>query len=127
MVKQSNKNTGTVFESPVPKKKLDRAELEKLGALFGAFADATRLAILQELRQGRLSVGELVSSLGTSQANISKHLKILHQAGLLLREREGLQVFYKVAEESIYEMCQFACKRLNQRGQQSWIEGDYFI
>ncbi|WP_166443038.1 ArsR/SmtB family transcription factor [Phragmitibacter flavus] len=100
--------------------------MEKVAGIFSAFADATRLSILQELRGGRLSVGELVANLGTSQANISKHLKLLHQAGLLTREREGLQVFYKVSEDSVYEMCQFACKRLNENAQASITE-DYFI
>jgi len=123
---QSRKKTGCVFESPVQKQKLTRASLERLEGIFAAFADATRLAILQELRGGRLSVGELVNNLGTSQANISKHLKLLHQAGLLVREREGLQVFYRVAEESVYEMCKFACKRLNENAQAAPVE-DYFI
>ncbi len=115
-----------LFASTVPKQKLTRASLEKLAGIFAAFSDATRLAILQELRTGRLSVGELVENLGTSQANISKHLKLLHQAGLLIREREGLQVFYRVSEESVYEMCKFACKRLNENAQ-SFVTEDYFI
>ncbi len=108
------------------KQKLTRPTLEKLAGIFSAFADATRLAILQELRSGRLSVGELVERLGASQANISKHLKLLHQAGLLAREREGLQVFYRVSEESVYEMCKFACKRLNDNAQ-TFVTEDYFI
>ncbi len=108
------------------KQKLTRASLEKIAGIFAAFADATRLAILQELRSGPLNVGELVASLGTSQANISKHLKLLHQAGLVDREREGLQVFYRVSEESVYEMCKFACQRLNENAQASVTE-DYFI
>lgn len=106
--------------------KMSRPSLEKIAGIFSAFADATRLAILQELRHGRQSVGELVTNLGTSQANISKHLKLLHQAGLLAREREGLQVFYKVTEESVFEMCKFACRRLNDNAQ-SAITEDYFI
>ncbi len=126
MVMKSRKKSGCVFESAPGKQKLTRASLERLAGIFSAFADATRLAILQELRPGRLSVGELVSNLGTSQANISKHLKLLYQAGLLIREREGLQVFYRVSEESVYEMCKFACKRLNENAQAAPVE-DYFI
>jgi len=100
--------------------------LDRLAEIFAAFADGMRLAILQELRGGRLSVGDLVSRLGTSQANVSKHLKLLHQAGLLAREREGLQVFYSVAEESVFEMCKFACQRLRDNAQAVAGE-DYFI
>ncbi|MEO7098426.1 MAG: metalloregulator ArsR/SmtB family transcription factor [Luteolibacter sp.] len=108
--------------------KLSRPSLEQVAEIFSAFADATRLGILQELRAGRLSVGALVTALGTSQANISKHLKHLHQAGLLIREREGAQVFYRVSEESVYEMCQFACKRLHAKANASVLQpDDYFI
>lgn len=106
---------------------MSRASLEKVAQIFGAFADATRLAILQELKTGRMSVGELVTTLGTSQANISKHLKLLHQAGLLAREREGMQVFYRVSEASVYEMCKFACHRLMQNSQADVVTGDFFI
>lgn len=127
---QSRRKTESDLESSLQKQKqkqkLTRPSLEKLASIFGAFADATRLAILQELRSGRLSVSELVQHLGTSQANISKHLKLLHQMGLLIREREGLQVFYRVSEESVYDMCKFACKRLNENAQAAPVE-DYFI
>lgn len=122
----STRKSKRISEPPPAPKKLTRPSLEKLAEIFSAFADATRLAILQELRPGRLSVGQLVTNLGTSQANISKHLKLLHQAGLLIREREGLQVFYKASEESVYEMCKFACKRLNENAH-SFVTEDYFI
>ena len=72
---------------------LDRSSLERLAAVFRAFGDATRLALLQELKSGARSVNELQVALGTSQANISRQLKVLHDAGLLSRERRGAQVF----------------------------------
>lgn len=123
---KANKKSDCLFESGGPKDRLARESLERLAEIFAAFADATRLGILQELRQGRKSVGELVGCLGSSQANISKHLKQLHQAGLLVREKEGLQVFYRVAEESVFDMCKFACKKLNSNSQAP-LTGDYFI
>ena len=107
------------------KPRLSREALERVAGIFAAFADATRLAILQELRPGRLSVGGLVTALGTSQANISKHLKLLHQAGLLTREREGLQVFYRAAEEAVYDMCQYACRRLNENARAAVPAGPF--
>lgn len=125
MVKKANRKIQTASSDP---QKLPRQALEKLAVIFGAFADATRLGILQELRAGRRSVGALVTALGTSQANISKHLKLLHQAGLVVREREGTQVFYRVEEESVYEMCKYACKRLNENASaQPFISDEYFI
>ena len=60
-------------------KKLDSAALEKIAELFRVFSEATRLAILQELREAPHSVNELVEKLDTSQANISKQLKALHE------------------------------------------------
>lgn len=123
---KSTKKPAPSFPAAAAPPRLPRESLEKVAGLFAAFADATRLAILQELRGGPLSVGGLVEALGTSQANISKHLKLLHQAGLLTREREGLQVFYRVAEEDVYEMCHFACKRLRENAQ-ALAAADYFI
>lgn len=126
MVKKSNTKMTGVLKPDRSLPKLDRPALEKVAAIFFAFADATRLAIIQELRQGPRSVGELVEALGTSQANISKHLKLMHQASLLVRERQGMQVYYHVAESSIFEVCQFACKRLHGSSQAVSAE-DYFI
>ena len=64
---------------------LDRQSLEKIASFFKVFAEPTRLAILQMLRQGPASVNDIVASLSTSQANISKQLKTLYEADLLLR------------------------------------------
>ena len=64
---------------------LDRQSLEKIASFFKVFAEPTRLAILQMLRQGPASVNDIVASLSTSQANISKQLKTLYEAYLLLR------------------------------------------
>lgn len=122
----ANKKSGGGLGSDSSKDRLDKESLERLAGVFLAFADATRLGILQELRSGRKNVGELVVSLGSSQANISKHLKQLHQAGLLVREKEGVQVFYQVAEKSVFEMCKHACMNLNANAPAP-LTGDYFI
>jgi len=92
----------------------DRAGLERLAAVFRAFGDATRLALLQELKAGARSVNELQGALGTSQANISRQLKVLHDAGLLSRERRGAQVFYAISEPLVMDICDAACRKLNR-------------
>ena len=79
--------------------------MERLAAVFRAFGDATRLALLQELKSGARSVNELQTALGTSQANISRQLKVLHEAGLLSRERRGAQVFYAISEPLVMDIC----------------------
>ncbi len=96
------------------KKKLDRPELEKVARVFSAFSDATRLAILQELREGACTVGELVEAVGSSQGNVSKQLHLLFEAGLLHRDKRGNQVFYSICDDMVYSMCQAACDKLNR-------------
>ncbi|MFN0129455.1 MAG: ArsR/SmtB family transcription factor [Verrucomicrobiales bacterium] len=93
---------------------LDRASLERLAGVFRAFGDATRLALLQELKSGAKNVNELQATLGTSQANVSRQLKVLHEAGLLSRERRGSLVFYEISEGLVMEICEAACRKLNR-------------
>lgn len=95
----------------------DRAALERLAGVFRAFGDATRLALLQELKGGPRSVNELQAALGTSQANISRQLKVLHDAGLLSRERRGAQVFYAISEALVMDICEAACRKLNRESE----------
>jgi DNA-binding transcriptional ArsR family regulator len=100
-------------KSPV-KQKLDRSSLDRLAKIFTAFSDTTRLVLLQELTRGPKNVNELIDAAGTTQANVSRQLKILHQAGLLSREQSGLFVIYSIADSMVLEMCNVACRKLNQ-------------
>lgn len=93
---------------------LGMAELERVAAMFRAFAEATRLAILQELKQGELTVSALVERLPTSQANISKQLKMLYDVGVVSRRKEGAQVFYQIADPMVLELCGLVCSKLNR-------------
>lgn len=94
--------------------KLSLKELERLAVFFRAFSETTRLALLQELKSGPRSVGELVDILPCTQANISKQLQVLHHAGLLSRERHGTSVVYAICEPMVMELCKLACEKLNQ-------------
>ncbi|MGI9243845.1 MAG: ArsR/SmtB family transcription factor [Verrucomicrobiales bacterium] len=95
-------------------KKLDRPALEKIAKVFSAFSDPTRLAILQELKERAKSVGELVTAIGVSQGNMSKQLQLLHEAGVLEREKVGNQVFYSVSDELVMPLCELVCDKLNR-------------
>lgn len=96
-------------------RKLDRDLLERVAKLFRAFGDATRLAILQELKNGgERSVGELVERVGGSQGNVSRQLQILFDAGLLGRSKIGNQVFYSVCDEVVSDLCELVCDKLNR-------------
>lgn len=97
-----------------PKPQLDPKALEKIAAFFKVFAEPTRLSILQQLRSGPASVNELVEVIPTSQANISKQLKTLHEADLLERKQEGTQVFYSISEPLVFDLCELVCEKLNR-------------
>jgi DNA-binding transcriptional ArsR family regulator len=94
--------------------KLDPQQLERVANLFRAFSEGTRLAIIQELKTGEMSVSEIVERLTTSQANVSKQLKILHDAGLVTRRKQGTQVLYQIGDPMVFELCALVCDKLNR-------------
>lgn len=94
--------------------KLPPDQLERVANLFRAFAEPTRLAIIQELKSGELSVSEIVDLLPTSQANVSKQLKQLYDAGLVTRRKQGTQVLYAIADAIVFELCSLVCDKLNR-------------
>ncbi len=68
-------------------------------------ADPKRLMVLHELQDGEKSVGQLVSALGLPQANVSQHLAILRERGIVTTRREGTTIFYRLANPKIGEAC----------------------
>jgi DNA-binding transcriptional ArsR family regulator len=94
--------------------KLDLSDLDRVASFFRAFAEPTRLALLQELKEGPRNVGELVATLAMTQANVSKQLKILFEAGLLAREKQGTSVSYSICEPIVLDLCRIACDKLNR-------------
>lgn len=95
--------------------KLNRAALEKIAANFRALSEPTRLDILQELKAGPKTVNELVEAVGLSQANVSKQLSVLREAGFLAREQRGTQAFYSIGDEMVMQLCTLVCDRLNKQ------------
>ena len=106
-------------DSTPEKPQLDRAALERVANLFRIFSEATRLAILQALMPGSKSVNELVEELGTTQANISKQLRILYDARILARDKRGNQVFYSIDDDIVEPLCNLVCGKLNRDAAQS--------
>src|SRR5277367_4262455 len=72
--------------------------MERLLGMLRAAGDSTRLRLLLILREAELTVSELTQVLGQSQPRVSRHLKLLGEAGLLDRFKEGSWVFYRAAE-----------------------------
>jgi len=76
---------------------------------FKALSEPMRLKLIMAMENGERSVSDLVEALGTSQANISKHLSMLTQEGILQRRKEGLRVFYSIKDKDIFKLCQHVC------------------
>lgn len=90
-------------------------QLEYSAGLFRAFAEPSQLAIIHhELEDGELSVSEIVDLLPTSQANVSKRLKLLNEAGVVSRRKQGTQVIYSVSDTMVFELCSLVCDKLNR-------------
>jgi DNA-binding transcriptional ArsR family regulator len=96
--------------SPLP------AELAGLIATqFRLLGEPMRLRIIDRLRAGERSVGDLADDLGASQQNVSKHLQTLHTAGAVSRRKEGNTVYYSVADTAMVEMCDQVCGSMERR------------
>ena len=83
--------------------------LAQVAAYFQALSEPTRLQILNLLRQGERSVGELAQLCGYSSANISRHLAMLAQHGLVSRETRGNSAFFRITDPSVYALCDLVC------------------
>lgn len=89
--------------------------VEMITARFKLLSEPMRVRILDQLRQGESSVGNLAEALDTSQQNVSKHLQALYAGGALSRRKEGNTVFYAIADENLLAMCEMVCEGLGQR------------
>lgn len=92
--------------------------VQQVAEYFGVLSEPMRLRILNALKDGEKCVQDLVEATETSQANVSKHLKVMLQAGILSRRTEGTSAYYKVQDELIFELCNLVCDRLATRIEQ---------
>lgn len=88
------------------------ALLQRIAARFKVLGDPTRLGILNAMRAGERSVTEIVTETGASQANVSRHLALLHREGLVSRRKEGLNVFYAIVDPGLFTLCESICDAL---------------
>jgi DNA-binding transcriptional ArsR family regulator len=97
---------------------LGQAQLRAVADLFAVLSETTRLSILQHLQAGPAAVGEIVDALGMKQANVSKQLGILQQAGVVARQQDGNRAIYSIALPLVFELCGLVCGRLAEQAQQ---------
>ncbi|HET7111654.1 MAG TPA: metalloregulator ArsR/SmtB family transcription factor [Gemmatimonadales bacterium] len=91
------------------------AVLSRVAERFRLLGEPARLRILNVLRENReLTVTQLVELTALGQANLSKHLQLLHAAAFVSRRREGLYVWYAIADQETIELCDLMCARLER-------------
>jgi DNA-binding transcriptional ArsR family regulator len=88
---------------------------ELIAERFRVLGDPTRIRLLDALRDGPATVGELRHAIGCSQQNVSKHLGVLLRGGLVRRHREGNFSRYAIADESVFDMCELVCGGMRRR------------
>ncbi len=96
-------------------KNLSPALIELIAERFRILGEPVRIRLLQELRSGEKNVSELVAAVGSTQPNVSKHLRLLQEAGIVGRRQQGNNVFCYLADESVFELCDAVCSSLRQQ------------
>jgi DNA-binding transcriptional ArsR family regulator len=97
------------------RKELSDAALRMIADRFKVLAEPMRLKILHSLWDGELAVSEIMAATEALQANVSKHLGLLQQAGFVRRRKDGLNVYYQIADETVFELCEVVCNSLHDR------------
>jgi DNA-binding transcriptional ArsR family regulator len=82
---------------------------------FGLLSERTRLKILHSICNAERSVSAIVAATGVTQTNVSRHLALMHQAGVVSRRRDGNAVYYKVTDPEFVEICRTVCVRIAGR------------
>lgn len=89
--------------------KVREEQFDEIAERFRALAEPARLRILNALRDGERTVGELVDGTGLNQANLSKHLQLLHQLRFVARRKDGLFVRYRLLNDDVFVLCEIMC------------------
>jgi DNA-binding transcriptional ArsR family regulator len=83
--------------------------IELVAQRFRVLGEPMRIKLLDRLRESEATVGELQQALGASQQNVSKHLSILHSAGMVRRTKRGTSVVYAISDPTVFELCDHVC------------------
>ncbi len=94
---------------------LPAALVELIARRFRVIGEPMRIRLLDALRDGPLTINELAQALGASQQNVSKHVGVLAQAGVVAREKDGNHVRCFIADDTIFELCETVCGGLREQ------------
>jgi DNA-binding transcriptional ArsR family regulator len=89
--------------------------VELIARRFRAIGEPMRIRLLDQLREGEATVGELSEALAASQQNVSKHLAVLADAGILGRRKEGNRVYYRIVDEGVFALCEAVCGSIQEQ------------
>ena len=93
---------------------------------FSVLSESARLKILHSICSEERSVNSIIAITGLAQANVSRHLGLMYQVGMLSRRRQGNQVFYKVADQMFVDLCRIVSTHIDRRLGQDTGSADYF-
>jgi ArsR family transcriptional regulator len=96
---------------PAERFQLNDEAFELIAGFFKVLADPVRLRLLHALYEGELTVMQLMAATGANQANVSKHLKVLHDAGLVTRRKQGTNAWYRIGDAAVFNLCRIVCDR----------------
>ena len=83
--------------------------IELIAQRFRVLSEPMRIKLLDQLRERSATVSELQEAVGATQQNVSKHLAILHAAGMVTRTKGGNHVYYAIADDGVFELCEQVC------------------
>jgi DNA-binding transcriptional ArsR family regulator len=89
--------------------------VELVAERFRVLGEPMRIKLMDRLRDGEASVSELQEAVGASQQNVSKHLGILHAAGMVSRSKRGTRTVYAISDPSMFELCDVVSDGLRRR------------
>jgi DNA-binding transcriptional ArsR family regulator len=95
--------------------------VDLIAARFRVLGEPMRIKLLDRLREGDATVQQLQEELGASQQNVSKHLGVLLNAGLVARVKRGTSSVYSITDPAVFELCEHVCGGL--RRQVSELDG----
>src|SRR5678815_5532406 len=89
--------------------------VELIAERFRALSEPTRIKLLDRLREGEATVLELTELIGTTQQNVSKHLRVLQRSGIVARRQQGNFAYYRIVDEGVLSLCEAVCSSLQRR------------
>jgi DNA-binding transcriptional ArsR family regulator len=89
--------------------------VELIARRFRVIGEPMRIRLLDSLRAGEATVGELAGALEASQQNVSKHLGVLAEVGIVGRRKQGNHVYYRVVDEGVFALCEEVCGSLQEQ------------